>query len=114
VADIDPTLVKKILDVPNREREAYAKHRREANDLWSGFEGAEWRALAHPKKLSALSAEPQPSSSDSSRSRYRRIGRSAHSEVAKLHVADMTYLGVGAFGVFRFARIGKLIFRGCL
>jgi hypothetical protein len=41
VADIDPALMKQVLDVPQRQREADIHHHRELDNLWRRLEVAE-------------------------------------------------------------------------
>jgi hypothetical protein len=45
VADLDATLVQKILDVAERQREADVEHHRQADDLGAGLEVPEGERL---------------------------------------------------------------------
>jgi hypothetical protein len=50
-ADLDPSLVKKILNIAERQREPKLQHHRQTGDLWARLKVAEKGAFCHPPTL---------------------------------------------------------------
>ena len=51
MTDFNPTLVKQILHISERKREANIQHHSEANDFRRRFEVTEWVSFGHSKML---------------------------------------------------------------
>jgi len=64
VADLDPALVKKVLDVPKREREPHSEHHRQANDLGAGPDPLEGAGFCHGGTLRGRPPSLEPGFSD--------------------------------------------------
>jgi len=64
MADLDPALMQKIFDIPERKREPNVEHDCQADDFGAGFEIAKWTAFCHPAKLGCRPARLKPVSSD--------------------------------------------------
>jgi hypothetical protein len=58
--DVDPPLVQKVLNVPQRKRVADIHHDRQADDLGRGLEVAENARVAHAARLAALPISRKP------------------------------------------------------
>ncbi len=65
VADIDPTLVQKVLDISKRKRKPNVKHHCQADDLRARLEILEWVAFCHPTTLGVRPSRLKPFSFDS-------------------------------------------------
>jgi hypothetical protein len=64
MADVDPSFVQQVLDVPQREREPDMHHPRQADDLRRGFEIAKRAAFADPRTLESRANSFKRISSD--------------------------------------------------
>jgi hypothetical protein len=64
VANFDATLVQKIFDISERQREPDVEHHRQTDDLWAGLELLEMGAFCHAKRLTRRPARLKRSSSD--------------------------------------------------
>ncbi len=62
VANIDPSFMKQVLDLPQRQRKSNTHHHGQADDLGRGLEIAEW--VAHPRRLRDELYRLKPVSSD--------------------------------------------------
>ena len=51
MADVDATLVKQILNIPQRQREPDIHHDRQADDFRAAVEIREWVAFCHARRL---------------------------------------------------------------
>lgn len=51
MANVNATLVEQIFYVSKRKWEPDVQHHRQADDLWTGFEVAEWGASRHHVRL---------------------------------------------------------------
>ena len=47
MADVDPTLMKKVFYIAKRKWEPHIQHHSQKDDLWAGFKVAEWRVFCH-------------------------------------------------------------------
>ena len=65
MADLDPALMQKIFDIPERKREPNVEHDCQADDFGAGFEIEKWTAFCHPAKLGCRPARLKQSLSDS-------------------------------------------------
>jgi len=75
MADLDPALMQKIFDIPERKREPNVEHDCQADDFGAGFEIAKWTAFCHPAKLGCRPARLKPVSFDSAYSVANIIGK---------------------------------------
>jgi hypothetical protein len=48
--------MKKVLHITERKRETDIQHYCKSDDIWMGFEIAEWRMFCHPKMLQSSPA----------------------------------------------------------
>ncbi len=67
MTDIDAALVQEILDISKGQRKPHVQHHRQADDLRTGFEVAEWGAFCHLGKLRNRPARLKPILSDSTK-----------------------------------------------
>jgi len=82
MADINPALVKQILDIPQRKRKSDVQHHRQADNLGRRFEVTEWavfchasRLLRHPARFNQVSSDSAaPATNLETRSDALRIG----------------------------------------
>jgi len=58
--DVDPPLVQKVFDVPQRKRISDVPHHCQADDLGRGLEVAENARACHPVRLAALPVSRKP------------------------------------------------------
>ena len=65
MADIDATLMQKILDVPKRQRKPDVEHDSQTNDLTARFEIAKWIRFGHVQPLQIRPARLKPVCSES-------------------------------------------------
>lgn len=65
MAHVNTTLVEQVPDVSMRQRKPYIEHDSQTNDLWAGFEVAEWGAYGHPAKEDPATVRLKHGSSDS-------------------------------------------------
>ena len=71
MADIDPTLVQQIFNIPKRKWESDIHHHRQADDFRTCLEVLEWIAFCHPATLVALPARLKQVSYDTAASSMR-------------------------------------------
>lgn len=64
VADIDTPFMQKILDIPERQREADVQHHRQADDLWARLEPLEGVGVGHAETLASTLPRLKVSLSD--------------------------------------------------
>jgi hypothetical protein len=58
--DVDPPLVQKVLNVPQRKRVADIHHDRQADDLGARFEIPKNAGVTHPVRIAALPVSRKP------------------------------------------------------
>jgi hypothetical protein len=71
VADVDPALGQKILDVAQRQRVSHVRHHDQTDDLWRAVEISE--RVAHGLKLAQPHAAPEFALTEPTRARQRCI-----------------------------------------
>ncbi len=65
VADVDASLVQKILNIAQRQRKTNVEHYRQANDLGASLKVAKWRTICHGGTLDQHPDRHKPVSFDS-------------------------------------------------
>lgn len=65
MTDFDPSLVRQVFNIPQRQRKADIHHHRKANDFGACFEIAKRTAFCHPQRLGNTSVQLKIISSDS-------------------------------------------------
>jgi hypothetical protein len=65
MTDLNPTLMKQVFDIAQRQWEPNIEHHREADDLWTGLEVPKRRVVRHPEKLTKRHDGLKQSCSDS-------------------------------------------------